>query len=226
MHSGDNSEGQVGAGFLGDMGFATEDAPTLAPAADTGVDPDRRRRIRTIVASAVAGAVILPSVIFGPTACQVLRQQGTTLKTPPQLAGLSRDDSESAKDTSDYLLTAVSTQVPLDKSVGAIYVGTDGISRGAIIVGGTGVLWSPDKYVAKVFALITDKQGGVEAIHDEPAGPLGGTMKCGTTVEENTPLSVCAWADHGSLAVGLFANRGVAESAGLFRDMRAGMEHR
>jgi hypothetical protein len=39
-------------------------------------------------------------------------------------------------------------------------------------------------------------------------------------------MTVCGWADHGSLAVAMFPGRGIDESAGLLRKMRDAMQRR
>ena len=52
------------------------------------------------------------------------------------------------------------------------------------------------------------------------AGELGGVMKCGTSVSQDGDITVCGWADHGSVALAMFPGRTVDESAGLFRQIR------
>ena len=45
-------------------------------------------------------------------------------------------------------------------------------------------------------------------------------MKCGTTKTDAGDLTVCGWADHGSLALAMFDNRSEAEAAPLMRQIR------
>ena len=40
-----------------------------------------------------------------------------------------------------------------------------------------------------------------------PAGRYGGVMKCGKTSGDGGDFAVCGWADHGSVAMAMFANR-------------------
>ncbi|WP_432979161.1 hypothetical protein [Dactylosporangium sp. CA-233914] len=63
-------------------------------------------------------------------------------------------------------------------------------------------------------------------VHDVDAGPLGGTMRCGTTKVDDSDLSVCGWADNGSLGVALFSGRNVADSAKSLLELRSAVEHR
>ena len=51
-------------------------------------------------------------------------------------------------------------------------------------------------------------------------------MKCGTTKTDSGPLTVCGWADHGSLALAMFNNRTESEAAKVMVDIRKATETR
>ena len=76
------------------------------------------------------------------------------------------------------------------------------------------------------FSVVSDAQGAVTGLHQVPAGPLGGTMKCGTTKADGADMPVCGWADHGSLALAIFPGRSVDDSAKLFVDIRSAAQAR
>jgi hypothetical protein len=197
-----------------------EDAPDARPGT--------RRRIRAgaiVLAVAVVAAGAL-AVAFGPTAWDVLRERNSRIDRPDRIEGLTLDRSQGAQDTADYLRTAVSAGVPLDKTVGAVYVQDEDTAHSVIFFGGTGLLLQPDKQLSHAFGLITDQTGGVSEVVTKPAGSLGGTVKCGTTPTDDGTMAVCGWADHGSLALALFPGRGVDESAALLLRMRGAMQHR
>lgn len=59
--------------------------------------------------------------------------------------------------------------------------------------------------------------GGEQPPGGQPANQAGG----GQADDDAMPLSICAWADHGSWVVGLFFNRPVNESADLLRVIRS-----
>lgn len=178
-------------------------------------EPQRRRRIALLAAGGVALAVGLSAVIYGPTAWRIFQEGDAVLTTPDTVAGLRLDDSDQATETADYLRTALAADLGLDNPVGAVY--TDG--RSVILVGGTGRLRAPDKDLERGFGLLSDDTSRVEDIRSVAPGALGGTMKCGLMAGEDT-LTVCGWADHGSLAIAMFSGRGVDEAAGLLRSMR------
>jgi hypothetical protein len=218
----------------------TEDA-MFAPAGETPAvtaevtgaepsgDPDtphRSRRIRTIALGVTLAVLIIVAAIFGPTAWQIFQEKDTTIDTPRQAAGLILDETAAAKDTADYLMTALEAGVALDSAVGAVYSDSGGAAHSVIVVGGTGLFLSPGKQLDAAFGLITDQTGGVTGVRTVPPGPLGGIMKCGTTPTDDGTMPVCGWADHGSLAVALFPGRGVDDSAELMRRLRGDMQHR
>jgi hypothetical protein len=66
----------------------------------------------------------------------------------------------------------------------------------------------------------------VTGLHEVDAGELGGTMKCGSTTADGSDMTVCGWADHGSLALAMFPNRPEADSAALLREIRAAAQTR
>jgi hypothetical protein len=51
-------------------------------------------------------------------------------------------------------------------------------------------------------------------------------MRCGSTKSDDGDLTVCGWADHGSLALALFPNRPLDDSAALLREIRSATQTR
>jgi hypothetical protein len=202
---------------------------------DDAVEPDasdatRRRaqirRFRNIMLVVLAVVVAVGSVIAGPTTWQVFQQRNTTVSAPDEVAGLRQDSGDNAKSTSEYIRDAVATAVNLSDSVGAVYWDGTNQDRSILFAAGGARLWSPADQLGSTFKLITDDTGGVRDVRAVPAGPLGGVLQCGTTTTDGSDITVCGWADHGSLAVALFPNRGIDESAKLMLEMRTAMEHR
>lgn len=201
--------------------------PVDSPASPvTRTAKSRLLRPRNLVIAGIAAAAVISAAVFGPMAWDVWSEKDVKITTPTKVAGLALDDSQGAHDTIDYLRTAIETGVSLDKTTGAVYADEAGESRSVLFVGGTGVLVTPEQVLSKTFGLITDDAGGVDSVHDVPAGPLGGVMRCGTTKTEGTPMAVCGWADHGSLGIAMFPNRPVDQSAELLRTMRKAMQSR
>jgi hypothetical protein len=201
-----------------DLGFSVIDSGSPQ---DTARPPSRTRKVvlTSILAVALVGVAVL-----GWAGWQITSQKNATMTTPAQIAGLHLDDSQSGRDTADYMLTALSAEVDLDQAVGAVY--TDSANHDVLFFGGTTLIWSPSNDLKTAFGLISDDQGAVTNVHDVPAGEYGGTMRCGTTQTADGAMPVCGWADHGSLALAMFPNRSEAESAKLLLEIRDAAQKR
>jgi hypothetical protein len=197
---------------------------------DTSRDAHRNRRALWIsLASVVAlGAVAVPITLH------FTHRDQATLHTPDRLAGLTLDNASDAKNTADYLRSAIAAGMDLTTSVGAVY--TDGATtanadaHSVIFVGGT-AKGSDDSLITKVLALMDDSTDGITGIKAEASGAAGGTMKCGLTTDTSTAdagtdseMAVCAFADSGDVGIALFPNRTVTDAASLLRQMRSGIQ--
>jgi hypothetical protein len=181
--------------------------------------PGRRIALGVVLAIGIAGVAT-----FGRTGWQIYTQKDAALTAPAQIGTLRLDDSADGKATAEYLQTALSAEVELDKAVGAVY--RDDAGKNILFLGGTGLFWTPDNDLETAFGLISDAEGAVTGLHEEDAGPMGGTMKCGATKTDDGNLTVCGWADHGSLAMAMFPNRTTEEAAPLLREIRAQAQSR
>ncbi|MFC3500866.1 hypothetical protein ACFOOK_07785 [Micromonospora krabiensis] len=183
----------------------------------------RRRRIGWSVALAIglAGAGTL-----GVAGWRIAQQKDTQLASPDRVAGLTRDDSERARSTADYLRSGFAADIQLDRSFGTVYRDPADDKRSVLVFGGTTLLWQPERDLDSLFGLMSDETGKVNGLREVPAGDLGGVMKCGTTSGEGGDFAICGWADHGSVAMAMFPGRSVDDASKLFRDLRAGIQTR
>ena len=207
---------EVGDGPFGLTGSNDEPETRGAP----------RSRTRTILLSGLLAAGLAGASLIGYTVWRIASQRDATLTTPPQVAGLRIDQSENGRQTAEYLATALSADVDFEEAVGAVYADPGAAGRGVLFFGGTTLIWTPGSDLDHAFELVSDNQGAVTGLRDVDPGTLGGTMKCGSTTSEDGEIAVCGWADHGSLALALFPNRPVDESADLLRDIRSAAETR
>ncbi|MGC4814965.1 hypothetical protein ACLQ29_31005 [Micromonospora sp. DT228] len=197
---------------------------------DSGGDPDervggwsRRRKIGWTIALVVglAGAGVL-----GVAGWRVAQQKETEIASPPQVAGLTRDDSDRAKSTADYLRSGLAADIELDRSFGTVYRDPADEKRSVLIFGGTTLLWQPERDLESLFRLLSDETGAVSGLREMPAGDLGGVLKCGSTSGEGGDFAVCGWADHGSVVMAMFPARSVTDAGTLLHDLRKDMQTR
>ncbi|WP_433301837.1 hypothetical protein ACQP2F_07275 [Actinoplanes sp. CA-030573] len=181
-------------------------------------EPRPRSRVRRALLLGLLGVAVAGAGALAYTAYQISTQKDATLTAPAQIGTLRLDTSEDAKSTADYLQTAVAAEIDLDKAIGAVYL--DSGDKNVLLFGGTALFWAPENDLDTAFDLISDNEGAVTDLHEVDAGKLGGTMKCGTTKTDSGDLTVCGWADHGSVALGMFNNRTEKEAAPLMRQIR------
>lgn len=186
----------------------------------------RRRTLKRVIIGLALAVLVAVGAVTGPIAYRIVQQKDADIATPATIAELTLDTSADAKDTTEYLRTALSAGLDLDETVAAVYLVPTDEPRTVVFFGGTGLVWSPDKELEELFDLLADTTGGVEQVTDVAAGSLGGVMRCGVTPTDSAPLTVCGWADHGSVAVALFPQRTVAEAGKLLGQMRTAMELR
>jgi hypothetical protein len=202
---------------------------TELPLLDAATDeppPRRWTRNRILVLAGLGALVLLLAAILGPIGWRFLNREDVALTTPGKVAGLTLDTSDDARQTTDYLRTAVAAKVSLTDTVGAVYQDPASKDRKVLFFGGTNVQLSPAHQLDQALAIFNDDTGTVTGLHEVPPGPFGGIVKCGTSNGDGGAMPVCGWADNGSLAVALFPARTVDDAAKLILDLRGGIEHR
>ncbi len=182
----------------------------------------KRTRPLTIVTVVLLAAAIAAGIAIGPTILRVAQQRNATLAMPESVAEFKRDDSDGAKEAATDLVTALRAEIALDDSAGAVYSDpTNDPGKSILLFGGTTLLLSPERELDAVLRLTEDAGDKIRDLQSVDPGPLGGIMKCGATGIETSPMAVCGWADHGSIALALFPERSPADAAFLMRTLRS-----
>jgi hypothetical protein len=137
---------------------------------------------------------------------------------PQTMAGLTKvTDNATLNQTANETAQQIKTATNADSAVAAYYAPSGDLTKAVGLVGATGRITDPESELEEAFS----GELGVSGVTDVDAGPLGGTMQCGTTASSGQALTVCGWADGGSLMLGIFVNRSQTESASLFRTIRS-----
>jgi hypothetical protein len=203
----------------------------VTPAAgDDGDDGDSRTKAPSRTGRIVLGSLLAVGLagaaVVGTAGWRIASQKDATLTVPQTVTGLQLNNTDDAATTAEYLRTALTAEVELDKSVGAVYTDSTGAERSVLFFGGTGLIWTPERDLETALDLVKDSAGAVTGLHDVSAGELGGTMKCGATDDATGAITVCGWADHGSLALAMFPNRSADEAGPLLRTIREAAQTR
>jgi hypothetical protein len=187
-------------------------------------DRPRRRRWPWVLATlAVLLAACCACCVswFWPYASQ----HPASVALPPQAAGLVRLNDRASLDATRQLEVRVRAQHWLAEDVfAAVYAEPRTGQRPVTIFGTTLFLLDPKGSLKAGFDGLTDELH-LTHVRDVPAGPAGGYQRCAAGRRPGRDggeeaVAVCGWADHGSIAIGVFSGRTVEQSAGLLRQLR------
>jgi hypothetical protein len=199
-----------------------------APYAGAPVAAPRKRRKGWLIALSVVAVVLLGCCGIGAAIiAPYVGQYPATVDAPSRLAGLDRIQNTQI----DQLGSQLSEQLKrkntrLENAVAGLYAAQGAETQPVLVVGATGLVFSPSNEVDNAFQGMADSGLQVSARTDYAAGRLGGTVRCATSAVARFSLSVCVWGDHGSVGMGIFYNRPIAESAALFLRIREEMVKR
>ncbi|MEV4625157.1 hypothetical protein AB0J90_02540 [Micromonospora sp. NPDC049523] len=185
--------------------------------------PPSRRRLIALGAALLVG--VAGAAVLGTLGWRVAQQKDATLTIPDQVAGLTLDGSERAKTTADYLRNGFLADIEVKQSIAAVYADPAKPEQSVLLFGGTTLMWQPEQDLDRLFKLVADDSGRIDELREQPSGELGGVLKCGTS-HQGDALTVCGWADHGSVALAMFPGRTADEAAPLMLQIRSGVQTR
>jgi hypothetical protein len=153
----------------------------------------------------------------------MLQQYPASAGLPQQVADLHlRDDEASARTTRRLEREMQLTYWPEDTFAG-IYTAANG--KRVIIFGATGFRLSPDEDVNAEIGRLRDAYH-LEGVRPVDTGVRGEHQRCGTGRADGEAVVVCTWADHGSIASGVFDRLSVDDSARLLAQLRSSIVSR
>jgi hypothetical protein len=208
-----------------------EEQGPLRVGGDEDASRDRRRTRLAVLISIAALAVLVAVAV--PVIVYLTKPSPGHVHAPAQVAGLSLDSQSDAADTAEYLRSAIAAGMSLQSSVGAVYTDGTGAAHSVIFVGGTTNKGTTTAKLTTLLGMLDDGTDGIANLTAEPAGPLGGEVKCATTTDSSVsdaahpePMAACGWADASTVGLALFPNRSMTDSVRLFGQMRAAVEDR
>jgi hypothetical protein len=202
--------------------------PGPIPYAGAPMPPPRKRRRGWLIALSVVAVVLLGCCGIGAAIiAPYVGQYPSTIDAPSQLAGLDRVQNAQTDQLGNQLSEQLKRKnTRLENAVAGLYAAQGDEARPVLVVGATGLVFSPGKEVDNAFQGMVDSGLQISARTEYAAGRLGGTVRCATSAVSRFSLSVCVWGDHGSVGMGIFYSRPIAESASLFLRIREEMVKR
>jgi hypothetical protein len=188
------------------------------PAGYIPVAVRRRRKWPWVLLLTLVCCCGVPAYVGGPMA----QQYPASAALPAQVKDLSLRDDAASRRTAARLEQEMQATYWGDGFAG-IYSAANG--KRVVIFGATGFRFSPDKDVdAEIGRLRDDYE--LRDIRSIDTGVRGEHQRCGTGQWNGDSVVVCTWADHGSIATGVFDRLSVEDSARLLGEMRSSIVSR
>ena len=200
--------------------------PAYAPAPPA---PPRKGKGLKITLGVLGAVFLVCAVISCVFLYPIISASGTAVTAPATLpGGLTKETSEEMQTIVDEMERDLRNDVGDVNQVAAGIYSDGDPQKLVVLVAATSTVVFPDDEVKDAFSGFnaTGAGGGLGSQTSYPAGKLGGTVKCATGTEDNLPMTLCAWADHGSVGIAIFIGRELQESADLFLQIRSVVETR
>lgn len=190
-------------------------------------EPRRSRKGLKITLAAVGVVLVLGLVAGFIFAKPILDEYPAKVTTGPSIAGFDQSTNPELVSLSQQMNTEFKAGSELDSTaVGVYHKAGDEEQKVIMVVAGSALLLRPQTELQTAFASMSTGGLTVTSMHSIDPGELGGYAKCGTSVTGGVKLAVCGWADHGSLGMIMFFDRGVTEAEKLLRDFRREIQTR
>lgn len=154
---------------------------------------------------------------------QIYDQYPASAATDATVAGLTAVEDATAAQVVSRLRGSIDTEQIDEARFSVVYRDTN--KRRVTVFGTTRLVADPKKAIDASMTRLTDELQLTD-VHKVDAGPLGGQERCGTGRLDGRSISMCAWADHGSMGVGLFAGRSIEASSPMLQEIRGSIIQR
>jgi hypothetical protein len=197
--------------------------------ASFGPEPERRKKRTGLKIFGVFCLVLLAACgvagyVLGKP---IMAEYPATVAAGDSVAGFAKSTNPELKSISDQMASDFRQDAKFDSTATGIYHKEGEAQQKIIMVfAGSKLILAPETELKAGFAKMGTGGLAVADAKAVDAGELGGYAQCGTAVTGGIKLAVCAWADHGSVAMLVFFDRGVAEAAKLLVDFRKEIQTR
>jgi hypothetical protein len=144
-------------------------------------------------------------------------QYPATVVIEADVPGLSRRNDTARIRSADDLLPLIASKQLGEQPFRVVYADTR--QRSVIVFGATRFVADPKADMDSGIVRLTERLR-LTGVRTVDPGPMGGQSRCATGALNGQGVSTCAWADHGTIAVGVFAGRSISDAAALLRTIR------
>jgi hypothetical protein len=209
--------------------------PAFVPSPGAPQPPSGPRGIGGMIAL-VAGSVVILLILVGVGAVLLVRsgdeptnaapppgqpsatgpaEYPASIEFPQALAGMNKIENEDLDRLANLIVDGLKASDNIETALAAYYSSTSEPARIVGLIGATGKISTPATELDRMLS-----GSSVTGIVTVDPGPLGGAMKCGIREDSSQRLTLCGWADRGSVGLGIFLDRTVSEAESLFRQIR------
>jgi hypothetical protein len=151
-------------------------------------------------------------------------QYPASASLPAEVSDLNlREDATSQRVATQLKADLRGAHMLAEDTFAGVY--SDGDGKRVTLFGTTGFRFSPESDLESEFNRLTERYG-LREVAAVDTGTRGEYLRCGVGRDGQATVAVCGWADHGSLATGIFTRRSVDDSAALLQRMRGSVVSR
>lgn len=183
--------------------------------------PVRKRHTGLKITLSILGVLLVLCALGGFFIGRpVLEQYPATLSAPTTLAGMEKLTDPSLDQVSNEMVAQFQSQLHPTSAVGAFYAPPNDRTHAVMLAGVTSFFLFPGDQLDTAFKAAGQGDLTITSLSDVDPGSMGGAAKCATAKTADIAMSMCAWADCGSLGMVVAYNRGIHETADLLRTIR------
>jgi hypothetical protein len=183
--------------------------------------PQPRRGVRRTVLGILVTLLALAATGF-VLAQPILREYPARLTRPASVAGMPMLTDAYHKGLAEHVRARIAARVPDADLTAAYYASDSNPAKPVLVVAGTALSLRPGWDVDHAFE--ANPQLRLTGLTRVDPGFLGGAARCGQAPDGS--LSLCAWADHGSVGIVVGYGRAILDTASLMRDIRPEIVYR
>jgi hypothetical protein len=204
-------------------------APVMPPGS-TSLEPyvivverPRKRRWPWVVGG-VAALLLVCCVGAIAVWTPISKEYPARLQVVDTAAGFNRVQDAETDAATDKLVVQMFREYDVDNGLAEIYTDPANLERRVILLAATKLILDPAK----------ELENGIRGVAGRPIdnltsyGHLGGHQKCANTEDDDkVPVTICAWADYGSIGLGIFYGPWTMDAcATALRDIRQAVVQR